>query len=417
MQYNTRQDALALDAADPLASFRSQFALPEGVIYLDGNSLGALPKKTQQVIANVISEEWGVRLIRSWNISGWYEMPRRVGDKIAKLIGANEGEVVAADSTSVNTFKVLSAALQFQAKHAPQRTKILSEELNFPTDLYIIEGTIAQLGNRHQLVFKSPDEIIAAIDEHTAVVTLTQVNYKTGRLYDMAAITKAAHAKGALVIWDLAHTAGALPVNLNACDVDFAIGCGYKYLNGGPGAPAFVFVAKRMQNEVTHPLSGWMSHADPFAFTSSYAPATGIPRFLTGTPPVLSMAALECSLDLWLQADMNQVREKSQNLTDMFIALVEQRCAKHGLKLATPRERAQRGSQVSFHHPDGFAIMQAVIARGVIGDFRAPDILRFGFTPLYTRYVDVWDAVEILRDVLDSGAYRDEKFAQRRAVT
>jgi len=403
----------ALDATDQLAPFRDRFHLPNGVIYLDGNSLGPLPKGAAARVAQVVTEEWGDGLIRSWNSAGWMALPRRIGDKIGRLIGAHPGEVIVADSTSINLFKVLAGALKLN----PTRRVIASERDNFPTDLYMAQGLIELLGGKHELRLVDADEITDAIDADTAVVMLTHVNYRTGRMHDMAAITQQAHQHGALVIWDLAHSAGAVPVDLNSVQADLAIGCGYKYLNGGPGAPAFVFVARQHQADFVQPLSGWLGHAQPFAFDVHYTPAEGIARAMCGTPPIISLAALECGVDIVLEADMTAMRAKSLALTDLFIALVEQTCVPHGLRLVTPRQHALRGSQVCFAHPDAYAIMQALIARGVIGDFRAPDILRFGFTPLYLRYADAWDAAHILADVLDTRAWDRPEFKQRATVT
>jgi kynureninase len=425
----TRDDALALDADDPLRSLREQFSLPAGVIYLDGNSLGVLPKATPARVQQVVQQEWGESLIRSWNTAGWITLPQRVGDKIAALVGAGPGELVVADSTSVNLYKVLSAALAIAETDAPAKRVILSERSNFPTDLYIAEGLAAERG--YELVLTDePEQIEPLLAEgNVAVLMLTHVNYRTGRMHDMGALTQRAHAAGALMLWDLAHSAGAVPVNLKgngpeAEAADFAVGCGYKYLNGGPGAPAFVWVHPRLADRFWQPLSGWMGHAAPFEFTSQYRPAPGIARYLCGTPPVISMAALECGVDTVLAAEaipgqgLAGLRRKSLALTRLFIELVESRCAGHGLTLVSPREDAHRGSQVCFAHDTaGYPIMQALIARGVIGDFRAPDILRFGFTPLYTRFVDVWDAVEHLKQVLDSGEWREARFNQRAAVT
>jgi kynureninase len=404
---------LEKDARDPLYSFRARFLLDESLVYLDGNSLGALPKDTPVRLAQVAVREWGEGLIRSWNNAGWIDMPQRIGNKIARLIGANAGEVIVADSTSVNLFKVLAAALKLNAG----RRVILSQRDNFPTDLYMAQGLIGLLGGAHELRLVDADDIAAATDENTAAVMLTHVNYRTGALHDMAGITQAVHAKGTLVIWDLAHSAGALPVSLNDANADFAIGCGYKYLNGGPGAPAFVFVARRHQPNFVQPLTGWLGHVNPFAFDATYAPADGILRALCGTPAVLSMAALEAGVDLMLEADMNSIREKSLQLADDFIALIEQRCGRHGLQSVTPREHALRGSQVCFAHPQAFSLMQALIAQGVIGDFRAPDILRFGFAPLYVRFADVWHAVDVLARVLDERLWDQPAFMQRRKVT
>jgi kynureninase len=416
------QDCRALDAQDPLRALRDLFTLPEGVIYLDGNSLGPLPKAAPDRISQAVREEWGQGLIRSWNTAGWFEMPQRLGDKIGTLIGAGPGEVVATDSTSVNLFKVLSAALSMVAADDPARRVILSERSNFPTDLYIAEGLCRERGFTLQLL--EPEEIAAALDERTAILMLTHVNYRTGAMHDMAAVTRVAHDVGALVVWDLAHSAGAVEVDLRGADTDFAVGCGYKYLNGGPGAPAFVWVHPRHADRFWQPLSGWWGHAAPFAFTPDYRPAAGIARYLCGTQPVLSMTALECGLDTVLAAQplggMPALRRKSLALTDLFIALVEERCAGHGLGLATPRPHAQRGSQVCLTRDTGaYAIVQALIARGVIGDFRAgaPDILRFGFTPLYLRFEDVWHAVDRLQQVLDTEKWRRPEFNRQQAVT
>jgi len=418
----TLRDCRALDAQDPLRPLRELFTLPEGVIYLDGNSLGPLPKAAPERIARAVREEWGEGLIRSWNTAGWYELPRRLGDRIASLIGAGPHEVVAADGTSINLYKVLCAALAIAAADAPGRKTILSERSNFPTDLYIAEGLARERGLELQLL--EADQIPAALDARTAVLMLTHVNYRTGAMHDMAAITRAAHAAGALVVWDLCHSAGAVEVDLREADADFAIGCGYKYLNGGPGAPAFAWVHPRHADRFWQPLSGWWSHEAPFAFTPDYRPAAGIARYLCGTQPILSMTALECGLDTLLAAQplggMAALRRKSLALTDLFIALVEERCGGHGLGLATPREHRLRGSQVCLTREEGaYAIVQALIARGVIGDFRAgrPDILRFGFAPLYLGFEDVWNAVQHLRDVLATGEWRRPAFHRQHAVT
>jgi kynureninase len=413
MSMLSRGDLVQMDAADPLASARDSFVLPDGVIYLDGNSLGALPRATPERLAETAIAQWGRDLIKSWNAHGWIDLPRRIGDKIARLIGAEPGEVVVADSTSVNLFKALAAALRLN----PGRSVIVSERDNFPTDLYIAQGLAALLGNRHTLRLIEAEDIGTAIDGETAVVMLTHVNYRTGAMHDMAAVTKAAHAKGALMLWDLAHSAGAVPVDLNGCGADFAVGCGYKYLNGGPGAPAFIWVARAHQEKFEQPLSGWLGHAAPFAFETGYRPAAGIARYICGTPPVLSMAALEAGIDLMSSVDIAALRLKSIALTDMFIRLVEQECAGLGLTLLSPRDASRRGSQVSLRHEEGYPIMQALIARGVIGDFRAPDILRFGFAPLYVRYVDVWDAVAALKDILSAGSWDKPEFRVRAAVT
>ena len=413
MSVLSRGDLAKMDASDELASARDLFALPDGVIYLDGNSLGALPRATPDRLREAAIAQWGGDLIKSWNAHGWIDLPRRVGDKIARIIGAGPGEVVAADSTSINLFKALAAALRLN----PGRRVIVSERDNFPTDLYIAQGLIALLGQGHALRLVGASEIPAAIDDNTAVVMLTHVNYRTGAMHDMAEVTRMAQAKGAMMLWDLAHSAGAVPVDLKSCGADLAVGCGYKYLNGGPGAPAFIWVAARHQEKFEQPLSGWLGHAAPFAFEPGYRPAAGIARYICGTPPVLSMVALEAGIDLILGMDMAAIRRKSVALTDTFIRLVEQECAGLGVTLVSPREAAHRGSQVCFRHEEAYPIMQALIARGVIGDFRAPDILRFGFAPLYVRFVDVWDAVAALKEILAAGSWNRPEFRVRAAVT
>jgi kynureninase len=409
----TRADCEARDAADPLAAFRRRFRLPAGIVYLDGNSLGPLPAETPARVARLVEREWGEGLIRSWNEADWIGAPARIGDKIGRLIGAAPGEVLVADSTSVNLFKLLAGAAALR----PGRGTILSVADNFPTDLYVAEGVAALLGGGRRLRLVAPEAVQDAIDGDTAVVMLTEVDYRTGRRFDMAAVTAAAHRQGALMLWDLAHSAGALPVDLGAAEADLAVGCGYKYLNGGPGAPSFLYVARRLQAAWRQPLQGWLGHDRPFAFETGYAPGEGIRRNLVGTPPMLSLAALECGVDLMLEADMAAIRAKSQDLGDLFIALVEQELPGAGLALAAPRDASERGSQVSFRHPEGYAIVQALIARGVIGDFRAPDICRFGFGPLYTTYAEVWDAVGHLAAVMAAEAWRDPRFRRRAAVT
>jgi kynureninase len=416
----TLQDCRALDAKDPLRSLRDLFVLPEGVTYLDGNSLGAMPKSVPDRIAKAVSDEWGQGLIRSWNAAGWYDMPQRIGDKIATLIGAKAGEVVATDTTSINLYKVLSAAMTMAQARDGVRKTIVSELSNFPTDLYIAQGLCRERGFELRMIGEK--DIHPALRRDVAVLMLTHVNYRTGAMHDMRTVTKAAHDAGVLVIWDLCHSAGAVPVDLHAADADFAIGCGYKYLNGGPGAPAFVWVHPRHRDAFEQPLSGWWSHAAPFEFTPDYRPAAGIARYLCGTQPVLAMTALECAVDAFMAAQslggMEALRRKSLALTDLFISLVEERCANEGLTLVTPRDHARRGSQVCLAREEGaYAIVQALIARGVIGDFRAPDILRFGFTPIYTSFEDVWNAVEHMKQVFDSGEWRRSEFNQKHAVT
>ena len=435
----TLQDCQALDAQDALRPLRDHFTLPDGMIYLDGNSLGAMPRATAARVADVVTREWGQDLIKSWNSAGWFALPQRMGNMIAPLVGAVQDEVVATDSTSVNLYKVLHAAINIAKSKKSGTTPqiLLSERANFPTDLHIAQGLCAAQGLTLKLV--EADGIAAALadtsDGEVAVLMLTHVNYRTGAMYDMRAVTAAAHAAGALAVWDLAHSAGAVPVDLTGADADFAVGCGYKYLNGGPGAPAFAWVHPRHADQFSQPLSGWWGHAAPFAFTPEYRPAPGITRYLCGTQPLISLSALECGLDVFHAAEalggMAALRTKSLALTDLFIALVEERCAGHGLALVTPRSHAERGSQVCLSREKGaYAIVQALIARNVVGDFRAgdppgrgdgvvamPEILRFGFTPLYIGFEDVWNAVEQLRQVLVLGEWQEARFNQQHAVT
>jgi kynureninase len=409
----SRSDLETLDRDDPLRAFRDRFVLPEGLIYLDGNSLGALPKATPARLREVLEIEWGRDLIRSWNAHGWIDMQQRIGAKIGKLIGAGEGETIVADSTSINVFKALSAALQLK----PERRVILSERDNFPTDLYMAEGLITQLGRGHELRLATPEEFPNAITDDVACVMLTHVSYRTGRVYDMNAITKAAHDKGALVIWDLAHSAGAVPVDLSAANADFAVGCGYKFLNGGPGAPAFISIAKRHQDHVRPVLSGWFGHARQFGFEEGYAPASGIARATVGTPPVLSLAALEVGVDMMLETSIATLHRKSLKQFEMFAALMAQELSSHGFVPASVEGPGGRGSQISYAHEHGWPIMQALIARGVIGDFRAPDIMRFGFTPLYLGFAELWDAIAILREIMETKAWDRPEFHKRSKVT
>ena len=433
----TLQDCRALDAQDPLRALRDQFTLPPGVIYLDGNSLGALPKAAPARVAQVVAEEWGNQLIKAWNSAGWVSLPQRLGDQFAPWVGAGPGQLVFTDTTSINLYKVLSAAAQVARQDQPGRTRVLSERSNFPTDLYIAESVCAQHGL--QLVLLEPDEIDAALGDDVAILMLTHVNYRTGAMHDMAAVTARAHAQGIVCVWDLCHSAGAVPVELLGAGADYAVGCSYKYLNGGPGAPAFVWVHPRHTDRFWQPLSGWFGHAAPFEFTPDYRPAAGIQRYLCGTQPVVSLSALQCGLDVFSASQalggMAALRAKSLALTDLFIDLVEARCAGHGLGLATPREHARRGSQVCLTRAEGlgvgaqgsgaYAIVQALIARGVIGDFRKGDggtgrhldILRFGFTPLYVGFEDVWNAVEHLHQVLAQGEWQRPEFNQVNAVT
>jgi kynureninase len=408
-----REQCVELDRRDRLAAAREGFCLPDGIVYLDGNSLGPPPRTVAARLQDLVGREWGQDLIGSWNLHGWIDAPVRIGDKIAQLIGGVPGTVLACDSTSVNLFKLLGAALSLRT----DRAVLLSERTNFPTDLYVAEGIARLLGGGRRLELVDWDEIEAAIDGDTAVVLLTHVNYRTGAMYDLAAITARAHAAGALTVWDLAHSAGAMPIDVASAGVDFAVGCGYKYLNGGPGAPAFLYVAPAHQATAHQPLQGWFGHAAPFAFETSYRPAAGIAQFLCGTAPILAMAALECGIDCALDYDLSAVREKSQNLIDLFVERLDARCGAHGLGLVTPRERDKRGSQLCLSHSEGYPVIQALVERGVIGDFRAPDIMRFGFAPLYVRYVDVWDAVEALASILDTRAWDHPRYRRRAAVT
>ena len=400
----------ALDAADPLGPFRERFHLPDGVIYLDGNSLGPLPRATAPALDDLVRRQWGERLIRSWN-EGWIEAPQRLGAKLAPLLGARPHEVIVGDSTSTNLYKLLVAALRLQAGQDPARRAIISELGNFPTDLHIAEGAAASAGGRLHAVPRG--EVEAALGPDTAILLLTHVHYKTAERWDMAALTAAAHAAGALVLWDLSHSVGAVELDLNGCGADLAVGCGYKYLNGGPGAPAFLCVADALQERLHNPLSGWMGHAEPFAFGDAYAPAAGTKRWLTGTPGMLGMAALEASLDLWTEVDPAQVWTKSAQLFDILAAAGDAL----GLDCVTPRDPSRRGSHISFRHPHAYALTQGLIARGVIGDFRAPDILRLGLTPLYLAHEDVWRAGQLLGEVLASEPWHDPRFTAKLAVT
>jgi len=393
------------------AATRDQFHLPEGVIYLDGNSLGPLPHAAAARVAACVTDEWGQMLIRGWNAAGWMDQPTRLGNRIARLIGAEPGSVVLGDTLSIKVYQALASALDM----APTRRVILSDTGNFPSDLYMAEGLCRTLGPEYRLVTVAPEQVASAITDEVAVLMLTEVDYRTGRKHDMAALTALAHDKGAIAVWDLAHSAGALPVDLAGCGADFAVGCTYKYLNSGPGGPAFIYVAPRHQDSTRPALSGWLGHAAPFAFDLSYRPGAGIERMRVGTPAILQMAALEASLDIWDRVDMADLRARSIALCEAFIAGVEAACP--DLTLASPRDAAQRGSQVSFRHPEGYAIMQALISRGVIGDFRAPDILRFGFTPLYTSDADVHGAVVILAEIMAVRAWDRPEFKTRAKVT
>ncbi|PCG13961.1 MULTISPECIES: kynureninase [Sphingomonas] len=393
------------------AATRAAFDLPEGVIYLDGNSLGVLPRGAAARVERTIRAEWGERLIRAWNDAGWMTQPARVGDRIARLIGAPAGSVVVGDTLSIKVYQALAAALALR----PGRRIVLSDSGNFPTDLYIAQGLLDTLGQGHELRVVAPEEVAGAITGDVAATLLTEVDYRTGRLHDMAALTRVAHEAGALAIWDLAHSAGAIPVDVTRAGADFAVGCTYKYLNGGPGAPAFIHVAPRHAAVARPALAGWMGHEAPFAFDAAYRPGAGIERMRVGTPPVIALAALEAALEVWDMVDMRDVRAASLRLSERFIAEVEAQCP--ALELASPRDAAQRGSQVSFRHPHAYPVMAALIDRGVIGDVRAPDILRFGFTPLYLSEQEVVRAAGVLATIMRDEAWRDPRFQQRQAVT
>lgn len=390
---------------------RALFHIPDGMIYLDGNSLGPLPIAARERVASMLTAEWGEQLIKGWNGAGWFTQPRRTGDRVGKLIGAPEGTVVMGDTLSIKVHQALAAALELN----PGRKVVLSDSGNFPSDLYIAQGLLKALDKGHHLKIVAPEEVECALDESVAVLMLTEVDYRTGRLHDMKALTAKAHAAGILTVWDLAHSAGALPVDLLGADADFAVGCTYKYLNGGPGAPAFIYVAPKHLETANPILSGWMGHEAPFAFDLDYRPGGGIDRMRCGTPPVIALAALDAALDAWEGVDMAALRKKSIELCDLFIREVEARCPT--LELNTPRDGTGRGSQVSFRHPEGYAIMQALIGRGVIGDFRAPDAIRFGFTPLYIGEQDVLGAVDILADIMANRLWDRPEYLRKAAVT
>ena len=409
----SRAETLELDAADPLAALRRRFDLPADVVYLDGNSLGPPLASTSERLQQALRAEWGGELVRAWNSCGWIDLPARVAARIAPIIGAREDEVAVADSTSVNLFKLLAAALELR----PDRSVILSEEENFPTDLYMAQGLAELLGDRARVEVVPRRNLLRELDERVAVLMLTHVDFRSGELHDMHEITRRAHRVGALALWDLAHSAGAVPVDLSACDADLAVGCGYKYLNGGPGAPAFAYVARRHHDELQTPLTGWMGHRDGFAFSINYEPAPGCARLLVGTPPILSLIALDEALEIYSEVDVGSLRRKSVALTELFIGLVEDRLSDHDFGLASPRDPKLRGSQVALSHREGFAITQALIARGIVGDFRAPDLLRFGFAPAYIRFVDVWDAVAGLEQVMSNREWGRPEFRVRSKVT
>jgi kynureninase len=406
----TLEEAKKLDSADPLVFARARFKLPDGIIYLDGNSLGALPTAAPAALANTVERQWGEDLIASWTKHDWIDWPVRIAAKLAPIVGAKPNELLIADSTSVCLFKLLAAAVRAR----PSRRRVVTQRQNFPTDLYVAQGLCEMLGL--ELVAVPAAEVVGAIDSGTAVVTLTHVDYRSAAFHDMQVVNDAAHAAGALALWDLSHSAGAIQIDLNGTSSDLAVGCGYKYLNGGPGAPAFLFVAEALQEELRSPLQGWMGHSYPFAFVEDYRPAPGIQRFLTGTPSILALAALEAGLDTFAGISMRDLEAKSRALSQLFVAEVEARCRSE-VRLASPRDPLQRGSHVVFAHPEGYAVMQALIARGVIGDFRVPDHMRFGFAPLYNRFADMVGAAEILAEILASSEWDQPRFKERAKVT
>ena len=413
MAAKTRTDLEALDESDSLAAFREEFFLPEGVIYLNGNSLGAMPLAAVERARRVVEHEWADGLIGSMNSAGWYELPSTLGRKIAPIVGANPNEVVLTDATGINLYKVMAAALKMQ----PERRVVVMEGSNFPTNNYMVQGLLDELDKGYTIRFAEIDDLLDAIDEDVAAICITHVHYKTGHILDMAAITERAHAVGAAAVWDVCHSAGAMPVDFNGCNVDFAVGCTYKYINGGPGAPALLFAAERHHGKYTQPLTGWYGHAAPFDFERDYRPVGDIRQMLSGTQPTASLSMAEIGIDIMLRADINEIRRKSMQMTDLFIELVEQRCSDYGFALVSPRDAERRGSQVSFHKDDGYPIVRALHDRGVICDYRAPGNMRFGFAPLYIRYVDVWDAVDRLHDILCKETWKDAQYQVRAAVT
>ncbi|UAK26238.1 kynureninase [Sphingomonas nostoxanthinifaciens] len=403
----TLDEARDWDATDPLRKFRARFALPDGIIYLDGNSLGALPHATAARLGDAVAREWGEGLIRSWNDAGWAEAPRRVGAKIARLIGAAEDEVVVADSTSVNLYKLLMAAA------ADRDGAIVVEADGFPTDAYVARAVATQLSRPFRVIPAA--DLAGAFTDDVSAAVVTHVDYRTAARHDLAALTGAARAQGARIVWDLSHSVGAVPLDLGRDGVELAVGCGYKYLNGGPGAPAFLYVARHLQARLASPIAGWWGHAAPFDFTADFRPSIDIGRFQAGTPPVLGLLALEIGVDLMLEADRHAIWAKACRLYDLFAERLRACCP--GLALIGPTDAGQRGSHAAFRHPHAVEIVRAAIAKGVIGDFRTPDIARFGLTPLTLRYEDIWQAVEILGETIASEAWRDERFARGGVVT
>lgn len=411
---STAADILALDANDSLATYRDEFSLSTDTIYLDGNSLGPLPTRAQQRVSEVVAQQWGKDLIQSWNKHAWIDLPLSVGEKIAPLIGAAKGQLICCDSISVNLFKMLACALQLNSG----RRLIVSQQDNFPTDLYIAQGLQSLLGkSRCELKQVRAEQLIESLNEDVAVLMLTHVNFRTGEMHDMQTLTQCAHEKGILVVWDLAHSAGAVPVELDDCQVDFAVGCGYKYLNGGPGAPAFIYVAKRHQDKLQQPLTGWMGHQSPFDFNSHYEAGSGIQQFLAGTPGILSMAALDAALDVFDNIPIKQIHEKSMALSELFCQLIKQAPELENLSNLSPIDPSERGSQIALSHPQAFAISQALIDHKIIVDYRAPNIIRFGFAPLYTRFRDVEKTVEVLCKIVRSQQYLDSRYQTKNKVT
>jgi kynureninase len=410
-QAAARDAAVAADESDPIGFARDRFSLPDEVIYLDGNSLGAMPKAVPGAVSDALHRQWATDLITSWNTNDWWTLPGRIGDRIGELVGAAPGQLMCGDSTSIQLFQVLSAA----AAMRPDRTVLITDGASFPTDQYMADSVAAQRGL--DVVRLDPADLGSRLDDRTAVVSFSHVDYRTGELFDMAAITRQVHEAGAIMVWDLCHSAGALPIALDAAQADFAVGCTYKYLNGGPGSPAYIYIASRHLDAAQLPLTGWHGHREPFALEQRYVPAPSVDRARIGTPPVLSMLACQAALSCFDGVSLEDIRQKSLAITDHVIAYADSELAGFGVEVVTPREHGQRGSQVSLRMPPAYEVCQALIARGVIGDFRAPDLLRLGFTPLYLRYVDVHDALQTLRDVLANESYREPAYAQRAAVT
>jgi kynureninase len=409
----SRDACIARDASDPLGALRDRFVIPDGLVYLDGNSLGPMPRAAAGALNRTIEQEWGQDLIKSWNSAGWFDMPLRLGDRIGALIGAASGQTVVCDTTSINLYKAVHAAIGLR----PDRGVVIAEAASFPTDLYIIEGAMTSAGRpmQRRLVGADGPSVEALLDERVAVVVLSHVDYRTGALLDVAAITEQVHKSGALIVWDLCHSAGVIEIAFDRHAIDFAVGCTYKYLNGGPGSPAFISVAAAHQAAARHPLSGWWGHAAPFAFDRDFRPDAGIKRFLCGTPPIISLRGVDAALDALEGVEVAALREKSLALTELFMARIT--ALLPNLDIVTPRRRSLRGSQVAIAFDNGYSIVQAMIERGVIGDFRAPDIMRFGFAPLYLRFRDVWDAAAILAECFHAEVWRDPRYGQRHAVT